>query len=83
MTNTESTIARFVIENPLAGSGRTEIGPDEPLIRSGLLDSVGLLQLAFFVEEQFGVKVGDGELIPANFETVGAVAAYVEKKRAQ
>jgi acyl carrier protein len=82
MNNVEATITRYLLDNPLAGSDRREIAPDEPLIRSGVLDSVGLLQLAFFVEEQFGVKVADGELIPGNFETLRDISAYIERKQA-
>jgi acyl carrier protein len=80
MNASENAIARFLLDGPLAGTGRTHVDPDEPLISSGLLDSVGLLQLAFFVEERFNVKVGDGELIPENFETIRGLSAYIASK---
>jgi acyl carrier protein len=81
MNSSESAIARFLLDDALTASGRKDIAADEPLIRSGLLDSAGLLQLAMFVEEHFDISVGDGELIPANFETIRELAAYIERKR--
>jgi acyl carrier protein len=41
-----------------------------------------MLRLVFFVEERFGVHVDDEELVPENFESVRALAAFVESKLA-
>ena len=77
----EDTIKRFFLSEHLVGSGRTKIDLDESLISSGILDSMALLQLIVFIEEQFGVTVGDGELNPTNFETINQIKSFVEKKQ--
>lgn len=79
--NIEDTLERFILGEVLAGSSRAQIDPDESLISSGILDSMALLQLVTFIEERFGVTVGDGELIPSNFETINHIKAFLEKKQ--
>jgi len=58
------------------------VGVDDPLLDSGILDSVGTFELAAFLEETFGIKIEDEAIIPENFETVAVIAAFVDKKRA-
>jgi acyl carrier protein len=77
----EATIKDYILNNLLAESGRTEMGLDESLISSGVLDSMILLQLVAFIEDQFGITVEDEELIPDNFETINHMVTLVERKR--
>lgn len=79
--NIEATIERFILDELLFGKGLTEIDPNESLISSGILDSLALLRLIFFLEEQLGVTVQDGEVIPDNFQTLNLIKAFIEKKQ--
>lgn len=60
--------------------GRT-IGVDEPLLDSGILDSVGIFELVLFLEETFGVDIQDETIIPEHFETINLISAFVDGKR--
>lgn len=51
------------------------------LISSGLVDSFSLVDLAMFVEEEFGVKIHDTELNAETFDTLGQLAALVEQRK--
>jgi acyl carrier protein len=53
------------------------------LLDSGILDSLGLLQLVVFLEERFGVTIGDADLIPENFDSVDSICAYLRAMRPQ
>ena len=76
----ENALAEF-IENEVAyDRGGAPIRPDEPLLQ-GIIDSTGMLRLVLFIEERFGVRVEDEELVPENFETVGTLADFIENKR--
>jgi acyl carrier protein len=48
----------------------------------GVIDSTGVLELVAFVEGEYGVTVADEEIVPANFDTVNALAGFVVRKRA-
>jgi acyl carrier protein len=55
---------------------------DEPLLASGIVDSLGVLELVSFAEQEFGIVLGDDDLLPDNFESIGALARLVESKKA-
>ncbi|HTP17270.1 MAG TPA: acyl carrier protein [Streptosporangiaceae bacterium] len=50
------------------------------LLESGILDSLSLLRLVVFLEERFGITLGDADLLPENFGSVTAICAYVRAR---
>lgn len=54
---------------------------DSSFLDQGIIDSTGVLELVAFVEEEFGIAVGDHELVPANFDSIAALAEFVARKR--
>lgn len=72
-------IRKFIIENFLFGSGN-DLGDDDSFLDKGIIDSTGVLELVAFVEEQFGIKVADEELIPENLDSVNNLANFVDNK---
>lgn len=57
------------------------VGPDDSLLDSGLVDSTGIFELVTFLEENFGIKIEDEEIVPEHFETAAQIAAFVDRKR--
>jgi acyl carrier protein len=57
-----------------------QIGADQSLIATGILDSLALLKLILFLEERFAIKIADGEVTPAHFETIDRITEYLEAK---
>ncbi|HWP30071.1 MAG TPA: acyl carrier protein [Chloroflexota bacterium] len=58
------------------------LSSDEPLLGSGIVDSLGIMRLVSYIEEEFGVVVPEDQLIPDHFQTVTRLAAFVERLRA-
>ena len=79
--NNEEKIKTFLLDKTTSDGSRTELGYDENLYTLGILDSLAFIQLIRFLEEEFGVTVADGEVIPKNFETVNNIASFLEKKQ--
>ena len=52
-----------------------------PLLESGLIDSLGILDLVGFLEEQFAIQVTDEELVPENFQNIDQLAVFVAQKK--
>jgi len=75
-------IVTSYVRDELARSEPAGLGPTDSLISSGVLDSIGLLRLVLFLEERFQVKVGDGDLVPDNFETIERIVSFVESRSA-
>lgn len=72
-------IRQFILTNyPLAR--KQPIVDGDSLFSSGIVDSLGVLDLVMFVEEEFKITVSDEDLLPENFETIAQLAAFVETK---
>ena len=74
-------IRNFILENYLFTNDASALGPDDSLLGRGIVDSTGMLEIIFFIEEQLGVKVKDEEMIPDNLDSVSKIAAFVSSKR--
>ncbi|MBN2499595.1 MAG: acyl carrier protein [Anaerolineales bacterium] len=57
------------------------LAPTEPLISTGLVDSFSLVDLALFIEEEFGVHIDDTELNQDTFDTLQELAKLIEDRR--
>jgi acyl carrier protein len=65
----------------MVADGGVSLSWDDSLIKSGIVDSLGILRLVAFIEENFSVMVDDTEVVPENFETINAMSSLVERKR--
>jgi acyl carrier protein len=74
-------IRTFILENYLFTNDASALGLDDSLLGRGIVDSTGMLEIIFFIEEQLGVKVKDEEMIPDNLDSVSKIAAFVSNKR--
>jgi D-alanine--poly(phosphoribitol) ligase subunit 2 len=56
------------------------IGTDESLFESGLLDSFGLTDLVTKLEQEYGIRIPDGDLNPRKFESIDKIVEYVDER---
>ena len=76
----EDRVRDFVLKQfPLARKNGLKSG--ERWLESGLIDSLGILDLVHFLEEELKVQVTDEELLPDNFQSLQAVADFVRNKQ--
>jgi acyl carrier protein len=61
---------------------KRKVGEQDSLIGSGVMDSLGILDVVHYLEGEFGVQISDEELVPENFESVCSIAAFVANKAA-
>ncbi|PID62280.1 MAG: hypothetical protein CSB44_04075 [Gammaproteobacteria bacterium] len=59
--------------------GFPSVGNDTNLLENELLDSVAMMELVLWSEEQYGFTVDTDDLTPENFATLDAIAAYIDK----
>ena len=75
-------IRHFVVQNFLFGQDR-DLSDEDSFFEQGIIDSTGVLELVAFVEEHFGIKVGDADLIPENLDSIQAVTAFIQRQAGQ
>ena len=73
------TVRGFIVENFLFGDGEL-LREDTSLMEEGIMDSTGILELLFFIEETFGFSVEDNELVPENMDSLLNIARFVDRK---
>jgi acyl carrier protein len=74
-------IRSFILENYLFTNDVAALDFDDSLLGKGIVDSTGMLEIIFFIEEKLGVKVKDEEMIPDNLDSVNKIAQFVERRR--
>jgi len=57
--------------------GNEKFDYDTKIFEQGLLDSMGLMLLIDFLNDEFGVETNDRDLIKENFESVNAIEKYI------
>ena len=72
----------FVVENFLYARSDIRMNPDDGLLELGIIDSLGFVEFLAFIEDEFGIEVGDDEVTEQNFGTLTDIATYVVSKRA-
>jgi acyl carrier protein len=77
-TELQEFIAAEVIVDAAAGS----VLVDEPLVRSGRVDSMGLLQILGFIQQRYSVDLASTGG-PSDFETVTSLAAAIRRARGE
>ncbi len=72
-------VKRFVAESFYRDASR-EVGDDEALISSGVIDSFGLVDLSLFAENEFGVRLDASDLGAGRADTPRQIAALIESR---
>ena len=72
---------RTFINGHFPASKRRELQNADSLLESGIIDSLGVLDLVSFIESEFQIMVSDEDLTPENFQTIDRIMAFVEGKR--
>jgi methoxymalonate biosynthesis acyl carrier protein len=74
-------VERFLLDHARVGRKKEPIDPDEDLLARGAIDSIELMQLVSFVEQEFGIAVTDEEVSIENFRSLRSIQEFVEHKK--
>lgn len=72
-------IKAFIVSNFLFGQD-SGVADDQSFLQSGVIDSTGLLELVSFVEQRYGISIGDRELVPENLDSLRNISGFVARK---
>jgi len=76
ISKTETYLREEILQQP-----DREIKADEALISSGLIDSFSLVDIALFVEDEYGVHIDDTELNAETFDTLNELADLILQRQ--
>jgi acyl carrier protein len=72
-------VRAFLIDQYFFGK-EVQLNNTDSFMDRGLLDSTGILELVSFLENTYGFRIEDNELIPDNLDSVDAVTDFVARK---
>jgi acyl carrier protein len=73
-------LERILVTEIAVNLGKKTLSPDEDLLENGVIDSLGIMKLVVFMEENIGIKVDDEDIVPENFQTLNNMVKFVEQK---
>jgi acyl carrier protein len=77
-TDIEQEIRSFLVENFLGG--RADALRESDSLLGSVIDSAGVLELVMFLQDRFGITVGDEEVNTENLDSVKNAVRFVERK---
>lgn len=76
-----TVITQYIVEEFLPDVAAEDLPVDHDLLADGVIDSLGLLKLIAWIEDRFGLPIGDEAMDPENFRSVRAIDAFVTGSR--
>ena len=74
----KAELRRFIQVELLNGRS---LGDSEDILVNGLVDSMGVMRLVAYIEQQFGLKVPPDDLTIENFRTIEVLTRYLEGRQ--
>jgi acyl carrier protein len=81
MTDEIRTRLREYLKKDVLRDPSYPLGDNDALISSGLIDSFSLVDLALWVEDQFGVRIDNSELNDKSFDNLSQLASYIQQRQ--
>lgn len=79
MNPIKSAVRQFILSQ-FPAVGKQTLNDDDPLLKSGIIDSLGVLEVVDHLHKAFGIEIEEDDLMPENFESINAISNFVEKK---
>ena len=81
MNDITARVKEFIITEVNPDLQLTTLDDDEPLIESGIVDSLGVLKIMAFLDEEFGVDLSSADIRLENFKDVKTICELVESAK--
>ncbi|MEM9921368.1 MAG: acyl carrier protein [Bacteroidota bacterium] len=75
-------LIEYIQEQLLANQADVMLSPDDDLLGSGLVDSLGMTKLIMFIEKKFELRIPPEDMTIEHFMTVQNIQDYLEKRKA-
>ncbi len=83
MTDYASMAREFIVANFLFGADSSTLGNDDSFLETGVIDSTGILEVVAWIEDTFGFRVADSDLLPENFDSISRLGNYISRTLSQ
>ena len=78
-TDLRNPVRDYIESNFILGND-VQLGNSDSLLDLQLVDSTGFLELVGFLEERYGIKVADHEMVPENLDSLDGIEQFLRAK---
>jgi acyl carrier protein len=79
MEEIKEKVREFIID-AAQRKGMDVANDDESLTENGVIDSLVIFRLVSFLEDNFGVRIADEEIVNENFRSINAIESFVSDR---
>lgn len=76
-----SLLKQFIESKLVSNKAYQNLSESDPLLTTGIIDSLGIVKLLTFIKDQFSVTIEDEDITPENFATIDAISALIQSKK--
>lgn len=78
---TEQKLRDYILENFLFTDDQSALNNEDSFLEKGIIDSTGILEVIYFLEDEFSIKINDEEMLPENLDSVNNIVNFVTQKQ--
>ena len=79
MEQLSQELREFIIENFLFGQP-TEFSDEDSFVKTRIIDSTGVVELITWIEEKYGIRIKDEEMVPDNLDSIDNLCRFIGRK---
>ena len=80
MVDIKQGVREYIINNFLFGDEDNSFNDDDSFMENSILDSTGILDIILFIEEKYGIKIEDNEILPENLDSLNNLEKFIKTK---
>ena len=80
--NIKVALKNYILNDFLPGEDPAALTDTTPLMTTGILDSLAVLKVVTFLEDQFGISINPREAVVKNLNTISDIVRLVISKKA-
>ena len=81
MMDIQEKLKNYLLMELAADLGIESLSAEDDLLEQGIIDSMGIMNVIAFMEEQFEIAVEDQEIVPENFQTIKNMEKFIGQKQ--
>jgi acyl carrier protein len=78
--NTQEALKRYLTQDLLSDHKNLNLSIDDNLLIGGLVDSLGIMQLISFIEQNFNIRVPPEDVTIEHFRSIRVISEYIESR---
>jgi acyl carrier protein len=76
----KAQVRQYIAANFMMGANVADLRDDDSFMGQNVIDSAGVLELIAHLEQTYGIKVDEDEMIADNLDSLNGVGRYLQKK---